>query len=225
MHLLIVNNSKAEYDYSILEKYGTVSYIHCNDLIKTNFDSLLHNKTAVLLTGGNQHIPDLDKYEELHVELAFLTAAIERRLLIIGICLGFQLINHYFGNRITTLPVPVVGHDFLDPLSFNPGNDPRLQTMDRKLLSAAFSFHYDGVLSCYSDELIVVARSIPIYGAPYGIPYFVRHRSLPVYGIQSHPDGCCKSLAKCLEIHGVRGITLLDSYVPIFDNFFQILES
>jgi GMP synthase-like glutamine amidotransferase len=227
MHVLIVNNSYTPADYSALEVYGTVSYVQCKDLCTADFGVLLEGKTALLLTGGPQHVYELEKYPELYHELFLLDAAVKRQIKVIGICLGFQIINHYFGNKVVRLFEPCIGHGYLDASSFLPGDDTALQTMDVALLSTAFSFHYDGVLENTHPDLFVVARSrrLDNGGAPI---YFIRHRFLPIYAIQSHPDGDYDEIRACLTKYGVgaEGVALTsrEEFKKIWENFFQLLK-
>ena len=100
MNLLIVNNSYSPCNYSELQYYGTIQYINSTDLSQVDLNELLHNKTAVLLTGGPQHIPYIEEYPELAYELQLIDIIVKRNIKLIGICLGFQLINYYFGNTI-----------------------------------------------------------------------------------------------------------------------------
>ena len=220
MHLLIVNNADTDLDYSALEIYGTVSYVSHSDLANADFDTLLADKTALLFTGGPQHMYEMEKYPELYHELFLLNLAIRRRLKVLGICLGFQLINHYFGNKVAPLTKPCIGHGFLDKASWDPCGDPKLQTMNVDLLCDAFSFHYDAVVENTNPDLFVVGSG------PGGNLYFVRHRFLPVYAIQSHPDAALEEIAACLKKYGAAYSDPLHSkqkYDAIWANFFQLL--
>lgn len=226
MHLLIVNNADTHSDYSALECYGTVSYISYKDLASAEFGPLLADKTALLITGGQQHMYEMEKYPELYHELFLLDFAIRRRLKIIGICLGFQLINHYFGNKTVQLLGPCIGHGYLDSHSFNHHGITVLQNMDLELLRDVFSFHYDAVLENTNPDLFVVGRSNPLPDTPSGAIYFVKHRFLPIYAIQSHPDAAADEIAACLQKYGAVCKDLLHSkqkYDAIWTNFFQLL--
>ncbi|NUO97500.1 MAG: C26 family cysteine hydrolase domain-containing family [Nonomuraea sp.] len=69
--------------------------------------ALIELAEGVLLTGGN----DLTAYggtapERDAVEEALVTAALERRLPVLGVCRGMQLLLHRFGARLE----PVDGH-------------------------------------------------------------------------------------------------------------------
>jgi anthranilate/para-aminobenzoate synthase component II len=226
MHLLIVNNSDSEVDYSPLEVYGVVTYISHTDLANADFDKLLADKTALLFTGGRQHVYEMEKYPEIYHELFLTEAAIQRGIKIIGICLGFQIINHYFGNKVVRLSEPCIGHGFLDSGSFKHHGDARLQNMDLRLLCDSLSFHYDAVLTNTNPDLYVVGRSNPLPEAPEGVVYFVKHRFLPIYAIQSHPDTGHDMTAACLKKYGAVCKEPLHSkhkYDAIWANFFQLL--
>jgi len=82
----------------------------------------LNGVDVLIFTGGPQHLTEIEKYPELRNELTLLKYAIDKRIIIIGICLGFQLINYHFGNKVIQLPEPVVGHNFMEEFIIRPMN-------------------------------------------------------------------------------------------------------
>jgi len=88
-------------------------------------------------------------------------------------------------------------------------------------LSEAFSFHYDVVPENNTKELETIAHSVPIHGHKY--IYCVKHRELPIYGIQSHPDASNKSIERCLRMYNLGEMDLHSDtkYEVIFDSFFS----
>jgi gamma-glutamyl-gamma-aminobutyrate hydrolase PuuD len=194
-------------------------YIYCMDLLyKTNTElaTLLDGVSTLLISGGPQHIPDMADYPEpssttgcygssrfaigaeLKKEIQLIFLATQRGITVIGICLGFQLINCAFGNPVLRLPAPIIGCGFLDVSSVQTYADPLLECIDFRLLAKGFSFHYDGVPQAVSPELRVVATG------PDGIIYFVKHWRYPIYGIQSHPEATLSGILECLERYGAE---------------------
>ena len=99
------------------------------------------------------------------------------RLPILGVCLGHQAIGQHFGGRVVRAPEPVHGkpveivHDgrtiFTDvPNNFEAGRYHSL-IVDRKE---------------WPEELEISAES------PDGLVMALRHKSLPVEGVQFHPE-------------------------------------
>jgi GMP synthase (glutamine-hydrolysing) len=153
---------------------------------------------GLVISGGPQFVTELDKYPELHLELALIHIAANAGKLILGICLGFQLINHAFGNTVVRLEESRIGCGYFDPTSVIADNDSRLQQIDFTCFDAAFSFHNDGVKVNTSPDLVTVARS----RCDPPLVYAVRHRTLPIYGFQIHPEATADGIHGCLERYG-----------------------
>ena len=212
MTLLVINNSTHITDYS---EWGErmnrpMRTIRCSELPTLSLETILHDVTTVLITGGPQHIPNIHAYPELLIELQILEHAICRNIQIIGVCLGFQLINHYFGNEVIELKAPCIGHNCLKPSM--PG------------ISHAFSFHHDGVLTNTNPDIIVVAKgALHLYKE--GLVYCIRHRVLPIFAIQSHPEFTREKIQLLLEAYSIQSDMLLydaDTYVKIRDAFMSM---
>lgn len=215
MRILVVENSICGCDYSFLLKYGIVSQVDCAILHTKSCDEWLSDIDCVIFSGGPQHLYEIEKYPELFHELELLGTALKKRLRIIGICLGFQLINHYFGNTVVSLKAPCIGHGFMDdslPSSY-------------KFLHHAFSFHYDGVFENISDKLIVLGRSVPIVGCRGGLIYFVKHIDLPVFGVQVHPEVTVNRIIECVKSYNERDVEMYapEHYVMLRQQFFDAL--
>jgi len=172
------------------------NYIRCMDLLhKTNTElaTLLDGVSTLILSGGPQHVPTIQDYLELKREIQLIFLAAQRGITVIGICLGFQLINCAFGNPVIQLPEPIIGCGKLDVSSVRTYADPMLECIDFHTLAGGFSFHHDGVPEAVSPDLRVVATG------PGGIVYFVKHWRFPIYGIQSHPEATLDGILDCLK--------------------------
>jgi GMP synthase-like glutamine amidotransferase len=200
---LIIVNYNGD-DEAVVED---LTYIKCVDLLpKTNTElaALLDGVSTLVLTGGPQHVPDINNHPELKREIQLIFLAAQRDITVIGICLGFQLINCAFGNPVVPLPEPIIGSGFLDVSSVNTYADPMLECIDFGALARGFSFHYDGVPTAVSPDLQVVATGPPLaeLGGANGIIYFVKHWRFPIYGIQSHPEATLEGIRSCLARYG-----------------------
>jgi GMP synthase-like glutamine amidotransferase len=208
--LIIVNHDGDE----LTETVEDPTYIKCMDLLpKTNTEMavLLDGVSTMILTGGPQHVYKMADYPELKKEIQLIFLAAQRDITVIGICLGFQLINCAFGNPVVALPTPIIGCGFLDVSSVNTYADPMLECIDFHMLAQGFSFHYDGVLAAVSPDLQVVATG------PGGIIYFVKHWRFPIYGIQSHPEATVEGIRSCLERYGAPVPPVLPSEEVLAD--------
>ena len=213
--MLVINNSTYITDYS---EWGErmnrpMHTIRCSELRTLSIESILHNVTVILITGGPQHIPTIHEYPELLIELQIIEHAIRRNIKIIGICLGFQLINHYFGNEVLELKAPCIGHNLLD------STEPSMETVSR-----AFSFHNDGVLTNRNPDIIVIAKGAAL-SYTGGLVYCIRHRVLPIFAIQSHPEFTREKIQMSLKTYSMYADLSLheaDTYAKIRDAFISM---
>lgn len=217
MYIIIANYKEPEADY------GNFRFIEAADLSTRMVEvtALLQAPTTegLVISGGPQFVTELDRFPELHLELALIHIAANASKLVLGICLGFQLINHAFGNRVVRLSEPRIGCGYFDSASVITGNDSRLQQIDFSLFDAVFSFHSDGVTDNTSPDLITVARS----RCDPPLIYAVRHRSLPIYGFQIHPEATPSGIQSCLERYGeelLRPLAAPDAIDAVRRTFF-----
>lgn len=95
---------------------------------------------------------------------------------VLGVCLGHQAIGEYFGMQLIKADRPM--HGKLSELSFEE-HEP-MYTGEKELLKVV---RYNSlVLSGQSPELIVTAKS------EKGEVMALRHKNLPIWGVQYHPE-------------------------------------
>ena len=122
--------------------------------------------TGLLLTGGNDlaryggDAPERDETERLLLQLSRA-----RRLPVLGVCRGMQVIQDAFGV----------------PQAAIPGHVAIRHRLDGTMHGEVNSFHAYGATETVAD-LEVLAR------APDGIVEAVRHRSEPILGQMWHPE-------------------------------------
>jgi putative glutamine amidotransferase len=139
--------------------------------------------SALILSGGDDILlttPDGNSEKPCarrdQTEYALLVAAIERRLPVLGICRGLQLINYYCGGTLKPTGIGT-NHVATHHEVIIDKNTPFLP--DGKLIVNSFhGFQIDRL----GDELAHFAS------APDGTAEGVRHLSAPVWGIMWHPE-------------------------------------
>ncbi|MCW2955811.1 MAG: anthranilate synthase, component [Thermoleophilia bacterium] len=126
---------------------------------------------------------------------ALVHAAVERCIPLVGICLGMQVIGHAFGASIVRLDHVVHGsaspidHDGSGVFAGVPAG------------FAAGRYH-----SLVVEEASLPAELVATAHTPDGVLMGVRHRTLPIEGVQFHPESILtpeghRLLANCVRTH------------------------
>ncbi|HYI49176.1 MAG TPA: aminodeoxychorismate/anthranilate synthase component II [Allosphingosinicella sp.] len=153
-----------------LREIGAEVEVARNDAL-TPAEALESGAGAVLISPG-PGTPD-----EAGISLALVAACAQARRPLLGICLGHQAIGRHFGGRVTRAPAPMHGkvsaiaHDGSGVFAGLPS--PFEATRYHSLCVASAGL---------PDALIVNAR------AQDGTIQGVRHASLPIHGVQFHPE-------------------------------------
>jgi para-aminobenzoate synthetase component 2 len=115
--------------------------------------------------------------EDAGVSMAMISACAEREQPMLGVCLGHQALGVVFGATVNRAPellhgkTSMVGHDGTGVL--------------RGLSSPFIATRYHSLTidpSTVTDDLVVSART------ESGVIMAVRHRTLPLEGVQFHPE-------------------------------------
>lgn len=150
---------------------------------------------GLVLTGGGDLAPayygQIAQTDTLSIdpvrdeeEWSLLQAFTANRKPVLGICRGMQTINVFFGG---TLAQHIEGHDSVHPVHTLPCS--RLEAFCGQIF-AANSYHHQAV-AAVGDSLRVTAR------AADGVPEGLEHATLPVLGVQWHPER--QSRATCMD--------------------------
>lgn len=123
---------------------------------------------GIVLTGGNSLVkyggnaPERDATDQKLIKLA-----IGEGIPLYGFCRGMQSILDYFGNELSE----VKGHVAV-----------RHKVMGQEFSQEVNSYHNQGCLNLYSDELEALLQTRD------GVIEKVRHQSLPIIGTMWHPE-------------------------------------
>jgi len=153
-----------------LREIGAEVRVERNDAL-TAGAALASGARAILISPG-PGTPD-----EAGISLALVAACAEARLPLLGVCLGHQAIGRHFGARVTPAPAPMHGkvsaiaHDGSGVFAGLP--TPFEATRYHSLCVAPASL---------PDCLIANAT------AADGTVQGIRHASLPIHGVQFHPE-------------------------------------
>jgi GMP synthase (glutamine-hydrolysing) len=78
------------------------------DLLRGDPLPLLDEVDGLLSLGGDQSVRDIERYDYLQAEVAFLRAAVDRGVPVLGVCLGGQVLAHALGGKVERMPVRMV---------------------------------------------------------------------------------------------------------------------
>lgn len=230
--LYIINNySKNNLEY--LEKYFNIELccLCSNYLIdKDHFylNNLIESFDIIIIGGGPQHLIGnyLDIHPEIKNQIELVKILSKTNKILIGICLGCQIIGRTFDLEINQMDKLCLGFNYLDTNSIDHKyiavkNDKYLSKMDFNLLSKSLSNHYDYVnfYNCSNSELQCVGYS------NFGVPYILTHSTANIYGFQFHPEVTFDSIVNILNTHPNFSIELLemqnchDVYIHFFNIF------
>jgi anthranilate synthase component II len=111
---------------------------------------------------------------------------------ILGICLGMQAIGEVFGAKLQNLNT--VHHGVATVIEVTDPSDVLYQNLPQKLTVGRYhSWIID--LATLPETLVVTAQT------PEGQPMSLRHTSLPVCGVQYHPESILTPFGKTILQH------------------------
>jgi len=111
---------------------------------------------------------------------------------LLGICLGMQAIGEVFGAKLQNLNT--VHHGVATTIEVVDPQDILYQNLPQSLSVGRYhSWIVDP--ATLPETLVVTAQT------PEGHPMSMRHRSLPIYGVQYHPESILTPLGKTILHH------------------------
>jgi len=135
---------------------------------------LLDDLSHVVFLGGPMNVYEEERYPFLKDEDLFIKEAIQRGKLILGVCLGAQLIAKALGARVYKAPVKEIGW-YEVSLTEEGLKDPLFSKMAKTF--SVFQWHGDTFEIPEAGRLIATSASIPHQAFRYG-----EH----AYGLQFH---------------------------------------
>jgi len=170
--ILLIDNYDS-FTYNLVQFFGDLGQaceVRRNDRL-TTAEAMALEPEAIVLSPG----PCTPNEAGICVEL--VQAAAAARTPLFGVCLGHQAIGQAFGGQVVRAPAPVHGktseifHEDGDVFAGLP--TPFLATRYHSLIVKRASL---------PDELVPTAQTED------GIIMGLRHRDLPIYGVQFHPE-------------------------------------
>jgi anthranilate synthase component 2 len=169
-----------------LDALGAEVQVVRNDAIAAE-EALAGGAAGILLSPGP------GRPEEAGVSLALVAACAKARRPLLGVCLGHQAIAAHFGGRIVRAPRPVHGK--------------------ASVVSHDGSGLFAGLPSPFSairyNSLTLDGESVPdcllaSASADDGTVQGIRHRDLPIHGVQFHPESVASEHGHALMANFLR---------------------
>ncbi|EAQ36585.1 glutamine amidotransferase of anthranilate synthase [Nitrobacter sp. Nb-311A] len=154
----------ADYFRQVGARVSVVRYIHAQDMLdKQNYDLLV-------LSPGPGRPEDFGMAKTIGT-------ALEKNLPVFGVCLGLQGIGEYFGGRLGQLAQPAHGR----PSRVQNRGGRLMRNLPNEIVIGRYHSLYVE-RDRLPDVLEVTATTDD------GVPMAIEHKSLPVGGVQFHPE-------------------------------------
>ena len=180
MNILLVNNYSIYFSLlkKQLSKFARLKIVMLDDVLLKDCKSV----DAVVLSGGGKYNVSVtpNMFSEQY-------KIVKSGIPVLGVCLGFQIICHAFGEPVIRLPSTIEGRERIRKV----GDDQILKNIPVHF--NAQEGHSWGVKTLKKNTLVILAKSNHCIEA-------VRHKSLPVWGVQFHPEAS-KNMSGARVIH------------------------
>jgi para-aminobenzoate synthetase component 2 len=200
--ILVLDNSDS-FVYTLngyLQQLGAETEVLRNDCVaEADLPALLAKYDAVLISPGPGTPADAG------LSIPVVKLALKSGQPVFGVCLGHQSIAEAMGATVTSAPelmhgkTSIVNHD--DSLIFNG---------IRQDFNATRYHSLAVVDSTVPEDLIITARTSKSQTSAGGVIMGLQHKTLPIYGVQFHPESVLtesgyQMLGNWLESIGLKG--------------------
>ncbi len=190
--MLVLIDNYDSFTYNLLHylgELGAVAEVHRNDAISV--EGVMALKPAgVVLSPGPRDPPTAGICLELVVRAA------RERLPLLGVCLGHQSIGQAFGGAIGRAPRPM--HGKLSHIEHDGSG------VFRGIRSPFRATRYHSLTVLPGS----VPRCLDVNATSDGVIMGVRHRELPIHGVQFHPE----------SIESENGHAILQNFLDLVAN-------
>ena len=183
-----------------LQQLGAETEVLRNDIVsEAELPALLAKYDAVLLSPGPGTPGDAG------LSIPTVKLALQTGKSIFGVCLGHQAIAEAMGATVTS------AEELMHGKTSMVEHDGSLVFKDVPQPFTATRYHSLAVVdSTVPADLIVTARTTAAMNSKGGVIMGIQHKSLPIYGVQFHPEsvlteGGYQMLGNWLESLGLTG--------------------
>ncbi len=195
--ILLIDNYDS-FTFNLVQFFGDLG-THC--VVRRN-DALTPQEVLAMAPEAVVLSPGPCTPNEAGICLDMVAAAAEAKLPLFGVCLGHQAIGQAFGGLVVRAPQPVHGktspvfHDNTDVFEGLP--NPFTATRYHSLIVQRASLPEALVPTAWTEDDIIMG---------------LRHATLPIYGVQFHPESIATTqghdiLRNFLRLAGVKAPAL-----------------
>ena len=171
-HRILVIDSYDSFVYNLVQYLGELGA----DPIVVRNDQLTIDESVALEPDAVVLSPGPGRPEDAGIICAAVTAFGERGVPVLGVCLGHQAICHVFGGRIVR--APSLMHGKTSPI------EHRGVGVFRNLPSPLTATRYHSLVV----DPATVPSCLEVTATSDDVVMGVRHRELPIEGVQFHPE-------------------------------------
>lgn len=188
-----------------LQQLGATTEVLRNDVVTPEeLPALLANYDAVLLSPGPGTPADAG------LSIPVVKLALQTGQPVFGVCLGHQAIAEAMGATVTS------AEELMHGKTSQVSHDDSLVYQNVPQPFTATRYHSLAVVdSTVPDDLVVTSRTVPATNidgsvSKGGVIMGLQHKTLPIYGVQFHPEsvltqGGYQMLGNWLESIGLKG--------------------
>ncbi len=142
----------------------------------------------LILTGGTQCLLEKDRYPFLLDEIHFVEKSIVNNKLVLGFCLGAQIIGESYGQKTELSPYQEIGV-FPIELTMDAKDDPVLQTLPPSFNVAHWHKYMPGI-----------TQTAKVLATSKGCPRQIIRYSPRTYAFQCHPEVSFESVQRAISL-------------------------
>ena len=171
--MIVMIDNKDSFTYNIVDyvEYERQQPVTVIDVEAVSIEKLKEMQPTALIISPGPGAP------EDYPILFEVVKAFEHTTPILGVCLGFQLLETYYGGKIIHAPRPVHGHT----TRISHDQSPLFQGLPEQF--EVMRYH-----SLMADPMTIVKPLVVSAQNEQGIVMAVRHMSRPIDGVQYHPE-------------------------------------
>jgi GMP synthase (glutamine-hydrolysing) len=211
MLLVLENEVDPDYRYFVRAMESFLPEHEVYDYVAADEPPSLSNVDSVIVAGSTAGVYERDEYPWMDDEAALVRELVERGVPTLGVCFGHQLVNHALGGRVEHrgLTNELVRADLAD--------DPLFDSVSPV------------VPAVHGDHVVEPGDGMePIGATEYNMYFATRHRDVPLWTTQFHPEFTDELSPKITDDFGWEKNELSFADVNghrVFENFVELVNS